>query len=238
MLHGKLPPARNVSRDSPRRRWKLLALLALALLRPLPAAAQVDQQKLVNSAQTTVERLRTDSNYDSHWGPLLQSARAVLIVPNLVKAGFILGGEYGMGVMVLRRGDGSWSSPAFYTLTAGSFGLQAGFQDAEVLFAIMSERALQAVMTNAIKFGADLGLAIMVLGGGMEAATTTNFGADIYAFSRAVGLFGGGSLEGAVIKPRSTWNTAYYGDAVTPEEILLGDLVNPQADGLRQTLGQ
>lgn len=215
-----------------------LIVLAMALLRPLPAAAQVDQQKLVNSAQATVERLRLDPNYDNHWGPVLQSARAVLIVPNLVKAGFILGGEYGMGVMVLHRHDGSWSYPAFYTLTAGSFGLQAGFQDAEVLFAIMTERALQAVMSNALKFGADLGLAIMVLGGGMEASMTTNFGADIYAFSRAVGLFGGGSLEGAVIKPRSTWNTAYYGDALAPEQILMGTVANAQADGLRQTLGR
>jgi len=217
---------------------RALLLLALAVLSPLPAVAQVDQQKLVNSAQTTVERLRSDPQYDELWAPLLQSARAVLIIPDLIKAGFILGGEYGMGVMLLRRTDGSWSSPAFYTLTAGSFGFQAGLQDAEVLFTIMSERALQAVMANAVKFSADLGLAIMVLGGGIEAATTTSFGADIYAFSRAVGLFGGGSLEGAVIKPRSTWNAAYYGEAVTPDEILMGRQTNPQADGLRQTLGQ
>jgi lipid-binding SYLF domain-containing protein len=215
----------------------LALLVGLLLAAPLPAAAQVDQQKLVNAAQASVERLRTDPNYDSHWGPLLQSARAVLIVPNLVKAGFILGGEYGMGVMLLRRADGNWSSPAFYTVTAGSFGIQAGFQDAEVMFAVMSERALQAIMANSLKFGADLGLAIMVLGGGMEAATTTNFGADIYAFSRAVGLFGGGSLEGAVIKPRSTWNAAYYGRTLTPEDILHGETISPQADALRQTLG-
>lgn len=213
-----------------------LLLLALGVILARPAAAQVDQQKLVSSAQATVERLQTDSNYDNHWGPLLQSARAVLIVPNLVKAGFILGGEYGMGVMLLHREDGGWSYPAFYTLTAGSFGLQAGFQDSEVLFAIMTERALEAVMSNALKIGADLGLAIMVLGGGVEASTTTNFGADIYAFSRAVGLFGGGSLEGAVIKPRSTWNSAYYGDALTPEQILMGSAGNAQADGLRQIL--
>lgn len=220
---------------------RLMRCLAIALLvmgTAGPAAAQVDQQKLVNSAQSAVERLQTDSNYDAHWGPLLQSARGVLIVPSLVKAGFILGGEYGMGLMLVRRPDGSWSYPAFYTLTAGSLGLQAGFQDSEVMFVIMTDRALQAIMSNAVKVGADLGLAITVLGGGMEASTTTNLGADIYAFSRAVGLFGGGSLEGAVIKARSTWNNAYYGDALAPEQILMGTAVNPQADGLRQTLAR
>lgn len=202
-----------------------------------PASAQVEQQKLVASAAATVQRLRTDPDSAQHVQPLLERAKAVLIVPNLIKAGFILGGEYGTGVLLAKRPDGGWSYPAFYTMGAGSFGLQAGLQDSEVLFAIMTDKALAAIMSSAMKFGADVELTVLVAGAGMEASTTTNLGADVYAFSRGVGLFGGGSLEGAVIKSRGTWNSVYYGTGTTPEAILLdGSAANPQAEPLRDAL--
>lgn len=217
--------------------WAIgLAALLLATAAP-PAAAQVDQQKLVNSATATVERLRSDPEMTAHVAPLLDSAKAVLIVPNLIKAGFILGGEYGMGVLLAKRPDGGWSYPAFYTLVAGSLGIQAGLQDSEVMFAIMTDKALNALMSNSVKFGADLGLAVLTVGAGMEASTTLNLGADVYAFSRSMGLFGGGSLEGAVVKPRSTWNATYYGVGTTPDAIVVeGRTSNPGADPLRNAL--
>ncbi len=216
----------------------VLALVVSALV-ARPASAQLDQQRLVNNAVATVERLSADPDFVARVKPLLNRAKAVLIVPHLVKAGFILGGEYGMGVLLAKRPDGQWSYPAFYTLGAGSFGLQAGVQDAEVLFAIMSDKALSAIMNNAVKFGADLGIAILGLGGGTETSTTTNLSVDVYAYSRAVGLFGGGSLEGAIIKPRSTWNSAYYGNGTSPEAILLGGAAaNEKAEALRSLLGR
>lgn len=217
---------------------RLAALVAALVLVPAGASAQGDQQKLVNTAAATVESLRADPHYAAQLEPLIAGAKAVLVVPELIKAGFILGGEYGMGVMLARRGDGQWSYPAFYTLAAGSFGLQAGFQDAEVVFAVMTEKGLAALMNNAVKFGADLGITLFAIGGGFEASTTTNLNADVIAFSRSVGIFGGGSLEGAVLKPRATWNAAYYGGAVTPEVILLGGAENTKADALRAALGR
>lgn len=224
-------------RPIPRWAMGLAALLLATAARP--AAAQVDQQRLVNSAAATVERLRADPNSSQHVAPLLEGAKAVLIVPNLLKAGFILGGEYGMGVLLAKRADGGWSYPAFYTLAAGSLGIQAGVQDSEVVFAIMTDKALAALMSSAVKLGADLGLAVLVVGAGMEASTTTNLGADVYAFSRSMGLFGGGSLEGALVKPRGTWNAVYYGVGTTPEAIVVeGSASNPAADPLRDALAR
>ncbi len=211
----------------PIRRWafSLAALLFVSVAQP--AAAQVDQQRLINSAAATVERLRTDPNSNQHVAPLLESAKAVLIVPNLLKAGFILGGEYGMGVLLAKRHDGGWSYPAFYTLAAGSLGIQAGVQDSEVLFAIMTDKALSALLSSS------------VVGAGMEASTTANLGADIYAFSRGMGLFGGGSLEGAMVKPRGTWNSVYYGVGTTPEAIVIdGSARNLGADPLLNALAR
>jgi lipid-binding SYLF domain-containing protein len=219
-------------------RWAAFAaMLLLATARP--AMAQVDQQRLVNSAAATVERLRGDPDSNQHVAPLLENAKAVLIVPNLLKAGFILGGEYGTGVLLARRAEGGWSYPAFYTLAAGSLGIQAGVQDSEVLFAIMTDKALSALMASSVKFGADLSLAVLVVGAGMEASTTANLGADVYAFSRTMGLFGGGSLEGAMVKPRGTWNSVYYGVGTTPEAIVVeGSARNAAADPLRDALAR
>jgi len=216
-------------------------LVALALVCGMPVRADepADQMQIVNRATTTMERLRTDPEMQARiQGPLLR-AKAVLIVPNLVKGGFILGGEWGNGILLVRQSDGRWSYPGFYTIISGSVGLQIGVQDSEVLLVIQTEKGLSAIMHNAFKVGAELNIAVATAGAGAEAATTTAMGADIVAFSKNVGLFGGGSVEGTVIKPRASWNAAYYGGPATAEEIVLRGLkTNPHADRLREVLGR
>lgn len=222
----------------PRLFLRIAAAIVLFGLTVPSARAQVEQERLVSNAAATVERLRSDDSF-AQLAPMFARAKAVLIVPSLVKAGFILGGEYGTGVLLVRRDDGSWSDPAFYTLGAGSLGLQAGIQNSEVLFTIMTDQALAALLGSAVKFGTDVGVAFLAIGGGWEASTTVNLGADIYAFSHAVGLFGGGSLEGAVVKARTTWNAAYYGNAASADDILLRRAAaHPQAKVLRDALGR
>jgi len=138
---------------------------------------------------------------------------------------------------MVRGGDGSWSSPAFYTLAAGSFGLQAGAQVSEAIFALMNDGAVNAFMSDEFKLGADASVAVGPLGAGIEASTTTHFDKDIYAFSRTSGLFGGGSLEGAKIITRRDLNDAYYGTVTTPQEIVLErKYFNRGADALRKAL--
>jgi lipid-binding SYLF domain-containing protein len=220
---------------------RLIALVLAALLSAAGATAQqvTDQTMMVGKAVTTVERLRGDPNFGSRMISLLGRARAVLVVPDLVKGGFILGAQYGTGVLLARDGSGRWSGPAFYSIAAGSVGLQIGLQDAETVYVIMNEGGLKAVVDNQFKAGAEAGVAVAVVGAGASANTTTNVGADIYAFSRAVGLYGGATLDGAGILPRHTWNAAYYGGSPSPEDILFTRSVDaPQADRLKDILSR
>ena len=133
--------------------------------------------------------------------------------------------------------DGTWSSPAFYTLAAGSFGLQFGGQVSEVVFTLMTEGAVQALLANEVKLGVDASIAIGPFGLGLEASTTTNLDADIYAFAKTVGLFGGGSLEGAKLFSRDSWNDTYYGASASPRAVVIERaFFNPQAEQLRSAV--
>lgn len=203
------------------------------------AEVVTDQTLLVNKAATTVERLRRDASLQRDLEAKLAQARAVLVVPDLVKGGFILGAEYGTGVLLTRDAAGQWSGPAFYSVASGSVGLQIGVQDAESIFVIMTDAGLRAVMENRFKAGADAGIAVAHVGAGAEAATTSNVGADIFAFNKAVGAYGGASLEGSGILPRHSWNAAYYGGNPVPEDIVIARrLDNPQANRLKDLLAR
>jgi len=207
-------------------KWRHAGLVAmaatmvfgLALARPATAASKTEE--LVEKSRFTVERLLTDPDRPEI-RPVVEKARGVLIIPELIKGGLIIGAEGGSGVLMARGADGTWSSPAFYTLAAGSFGLQAGGQVSETIFALMNDGAVNAFMRNEFKFGADASVAVGPLGAGIEASTTTNLNKDIYAFSRASGLFGGGSLEGAKIVSRQDLNDEYYGAVATPRDFVI-----------------
>src|ERR1700761_46528 len=181
---------------------RLIALLLLTLVAAAPAWAQQDQQQTVNSALSTIERMKNDAGFKEKFQPKLDQARAVLIVPALYKGGFIFGGQYGNGVLLGKMPDGSWSYPAFYTMEGGSFGLQIGLESTAVLFIIMSDKGLHAVLDNQFKFGADTGVTVLVVGAGIGASTTSSLDTDIYAFSMTgIGLYGGLSLEGTALAP-------------------------------------
>lgn len=221
---------------------RVMMLFILAVLAVAPARAQTaitDQTKLVFKAGSTIERMRRDTNIQADMDRLLSRAQAVLIIPNMIKGGFIIGGEHGTGVLLSRKSDGRWSGPAFYAVTSGSVGLQIGLEDVESVYLIMSQGGLNAVMNNRFKAGADAGITLASLGAGGKAATTANAGADIYAYTKAVGVYGGVSLEGSGITPRHSWNAAYYGGNPTPAEILIeGRIDSPHADRLRDLLGR
>ncbi len=200
-------------------RTALAAVIVQALcLATLPATAG-DQQALVDRARITVESFAGDAKM-APMRALLKRAKAVLVVPQLLKAGFILGGSGGSGVLLARSQRG-WSSPAFFNMGAGSIGLQIGAQASEVVLLMMTDRALDAVLHNKVKLGAELSAAAGPQGVGRETATTTNLRDDVYSYSRNKGLFAGASVEGAVIQPDHDANKAYYGKAVTPEDVIL-----------------
>ncbi|HUK58062.1 MAG TPA: lipid-binding SYLF domain-containing protein [Stellaceae bacterium] len=210
-------------------------VVVLVLMLAPAARAASDQSNLVEEARITVDNLKKDQEFGSALS-LMRRARAVLIVPALLKGGFFVGGEGGNGVL-LTRNDGGWSYPAFYTLASASFGLQIGLEQAELVMIVMNEKALSAVMKSQFKVGADAGLAIVTLGSSAEAATTRAAGADIVVWASASGAYAGVSVNGSIIKPRASWNHAYYGHAVHVSDIVLkGAAQNPNADALRENL--
>jgi lipid-binding SYLF domain-containing protein len=217
----------------------LLATLALVLLgcaMARPAAALSDQQEIIDKARITFDKLITSPEFAELPG-YVKKAKAVIIFPSLIKGGFILGAEGGSGVLLVRDDKLGWSYPAFYTLAAGSLGLQIGGEISEVVLTIMSEKALDAVIDNQMKFGGDVSIAAGPLGKGLEAATTTNLDSDVYSFAKTSGLFGGLSLEGAGVLKRDSWNTSYYGAGATPYAILIQRrFTNPNAQPLRDAM--
>ncbi|NKC31870.1 lipid-binding SYLF domain-containing protein [Falsiroseomonas selenitidurans] len=212
-------------------------LLAFGLCFALPAAAQQEQQALVDRATLTVQELMSTGDHTGDAVAFLQRARAVMICPRVFRASFILGGEGGSCVLVGRDGAGSWSSPAFYGLGSGSFGLQVGVQDSMVAMMIMTDRGLQAVMDSQFKIGADASLTLATIGGGIEGSTTAAAGADIVAIAKSRGLFAGISLSGSILAYRPDSATAYYGRGYGARQIVVAmEAHNPGSDPLRAML--
>jgi lipid-binding SYLF domain-containing protein len=188
------------------------------ITRSVTAAPTPDQVNLVRRANLVLEEARHDAEFGNS-RQLFQTARGVMVVPQLVKGGFFVGGEGGNGVLMARHGA-HWSHPAFYTLASASFGLQIGLEVAEVVLFVMSERALNAWMQDEVKLGGQVGLTVLVVGTNAAAATTTHANVDVIAWAKSKGAYAGLTLEGSLIKPRNEWNAAYYGRPLSPAQVL------------------
>jgi lipid-binding SYLF domain-containing protein len=215
----------------------LFVLVGLVLLSSAPGARADDIQELIDRAKISVDHLRRDQNLGKPITDMLGRAKAVLVIPNLWRAGFILGGAGGSGVLLAKGTDGSWSPPAFYGFGAGSVGFQIGAEMQELILIVLTDGGLAKIMDNQVKIGADLTFALGPVGAGIGGATTPNFNADIVAYSTSVGLYGGLNLEGGLIAVREEWNRTYYGEGATSREIVFNRRFNkPAADPLRAAL--
>ena len=211
----------------------LAATLALGLGgAPARADDASDARQLVEKAKLTVEQFQTDENMGA-LRDLAKKAKGMLIMPQMLRAAFIVGGSGGSGVLVARDAKGNqWRGPAFYTLGGASFGFQAGADAAEVVILAMTERGVTKLLSPQVKLGADISVAAGPVGGG-AAAGTAGISADLLAFSISKGLYGGFSVDGSVAGVREALNHAYYGKPVTPADILIkGAVKNPHASGL------
>lgn len=226
-------------------RKAVVLIFFLALGPGLSACAEMRQdpglvaKNIIIQAAETVERFKTVPEL-KQFAKHIPGARAIVVLPRVIKAGFIAGGEGGNGVLIARDAKGKWGYPAFYTMGAASFGFQAGFQDTEIILVIRSEQALRAILKDQGKLGADAGVTVGFAGAGIEASTTSNMGADVVAFANSrLGVFGGASLEGAVLARRRDLNEAFYGKGATPRGIVLArKFSNPKAEPLRAALGK
>jgi lipid-binding SYLF domain-containing protein len=209
------------------------AMLFAAAASPMAYAAS-DQQNLIDRARITIDDVHKDKAFGNA-PDLLRKARAVLIIPRLYKGGFFVGGEGGDGVLLARTAHG-WSQPAFYAMGSASFGLQIGLEQSEVVLFIMSQKALDAVMRNEFKFGANAGLAVVTLGSSVGAATTSAVGADIVVWASSSGAYAGITLDGSIIKPSPEADRDYYGRNMTTREIIYDSRAMPGTSGLRAAL--
>ncbi len=238
----RIRPRAAIVRQGPRRGVHALCLalvvawLALAPAAFAPAFADdaADARALVEKAKQTIEDFKADP--DMGWfRDNLPDAKAVMVVPVLLKAGFIFGGSGGHGVVLWRDpASGHWSYPSFTFMGSLTFGLRIGGEAAEMVLMIRSDKGRRALLAREFKLGGDASVAAGPTGAGAQVAT-----ADVLAFSRTQGLFGGLTVEGAVIEPKDAWNKAYYGRAVSVEDVLIEQRVsNPHADPLRQAIAR
>jgi lipid-binding SYLF domain-containing protein len=215
--------------------WALAAAFAGSLIGLGPALA-ADEASVLAHATATVSDLKRDPIFGNA-RRTLRNARAVLIVPALVKGGFIFGAEGGDGVLLARTRHG-WSQPAFYTLGSASFGLQIGLEQAQLVMFIMSDRALRGIEQGKFKLGAGAGLTVITLGASAEAATPANLAGDIIVWAVAKGAYGGLTLNGSIVAPQDSNNADFYGRRVSVHDILMDRVSNPAAANLRASLAR
>jgi len=199
------------------------------------ALAQTEQQTLVNNADKSLTNFMRDP--DMTWlQQNINRAKAVMIAPELVKAGFIFGGSGGRAVVLAHDAkSGKWVGPAFYTLATASVGFQAGISVSEAVTLVMTEKGLNSLLATSVKLGGDASVAAGPVGAGAKSDVI----ADFITFSRAKGVYGGLNLDGTVINISNDWNEAFYQKkGILPPDILVRNTVhNKGADKLIADVG-
>ena len=206
----------------------ILAISLLAIFSLTTVRSAEEEAKEVTKALWTFQDFQQDPAM-GWFRNNLHRAKGILIMPLLVKAGFIRGFYAGNGVLLAQDEKGQWSYPAFYNMGAATFGFQAGAVGGQVMFMIMSDKGLSTFMANKFQLGADASIGVGPVGIGAKAELF-----DIYSFSRIKGLFAGLTLEGGGVTLNNEANRAYYDQAnISPDEILiLRKFENKQADPL------
>ena len=163
---------------------------------------------------------------------LLDEARAIVVIPDTLKVGLVLGGRRGHGLLSVKSADGTWSNPSFVKLTGGSIGFQAGVQSADVVLVFRNDRSLESIVNGKVTLGADAGVAAGPVGRNASAATDGQLKAEIWSWSRARGLFAGVALDGAVLQIDNDANQLVYGANTTPRMILEGRVGQPPSNAV------
>jgi len=187
-----------------------------------------EPDRLVADARTTLSNFIRDP--DQTWiQDNLSRARAILIAPQVVKAGFIFGGSGGRAVLVARDGR-AWVGPAFYDLATASVGFQAGVEVSEVIIVVMTDTGLNSLLSTSFKIGGDASIAAGPVGTGAKSTVT----ADLISFARAKGVYGGLNLDGTVVYANTAWNDAFYGrsNLLPPDILIRRTVTSPKATAL------
>lgn len=206
---------------------KILPTILLLLLLGASGAFAADAQQAninIDEARIALQKLMDTPDVSIPHG-LIKNAKAVIIVPSLLKGGFILGASAGNGVALIRRPDGKMGPPVFFNAGGASVGLQIGGQSSDLVLVVASERGLQGLLKNEMTIGSDLSVAAGPVGRSARAAVSgASTDADLYSYSSTVGLFAGISLDGTGLSYDRATTSAYYG-----RDLSLADVYKPGA---------
>lgn len=201
---------------------QMLAATVLCAALALPARAGNPE----DTARDAVTVLRSLADIPEKGIPprLFNDAAGIAVIPGLIKAGFVVGGRHGNGVLSVRDDSGAWSLPSFISVTGGSIGFQAGVQSIDLVLVFKTHRSIAGIMHGKFTLGGDASAAAGPVGRTASAATDAQLKAEIYAYSRSRGLFAGIALDGTVIEIDPKANADAYGSGAVPESIFAGEV--------------
>lgn len=203
----------------------LTCLLATFAVLALPArAGEAENQRAENALRVLTEVMQAPDKAIPR--DLLQNAHAIAVIPDVIKAGFVIGGRHGEGLIAVKTRDGTWSNPSFIGLTGGSIGFQAGVSSTDVILVFRTQRGVDSIVHGKFTLGADASAAAGPVGRSAQASTDAQLKAEIYSYSRARGLFAGAALDGTALTIDNTANQSVYGDGVTVRRIFDGGVSN------------
>jgi SH3 domain-containing YSC84-like protein 1 len=203
-----------------------------------PVTAEVNPAARIELAAGVLEKFVTDPR-ERIPANLLRSAQGIAIIPNIVQAGFIVGGRRGVGIVMVRDAQGNWTNPAFVTLTGGSLGLQFGAQSSDVVLIFRNRGAVTELLRDNFSLGGNVSVSAGPIGGDIVNPTDPN--TQIYAYARNEGLFAGVALEGAKVAFDAKTSQRYYGQpSLTARRIFNGGPLQtgPEVTDLRDVLVQ
>ena len=201
----------------------LVTVLLAAAILPVYAGEQ-EQQRAENAVRVLKEVMQAPDKAIPH--DLLREAHAIAVIPDVIKAGFVVGGRHGEGLIAVKTRDGTWSNPSFISLTGGSIGFQAGVSSTDVILVFRTQRGVDSIVHGKFTLGADASAAAGPVGRSAAASTDAQLKAEIYSYSRSRGLFAGASLDGTALTIDNKANQDVYGDGVTARRIFDGGVSN------------
>ncbi|MBT3922254.1 MAG: lipid-binding SYLF domain-containing protein [Nitrospina sp.] len=181
------------------------------------------QRKLLRTGQLVLEEIQNSPDHKIP-GNLISKAKAIIVFPTMVKAGFFVGARYGKGFASARAQEtGEWGAPAFLYTAGGSIGFQFGAEAVDLILLVMTQRGLEGLLSEKFTLGGDIAVAAGPVGRHAEASADVFMQGEIYSYSRSKGIFGGVSVKGTIITTDVDANLAFYGKPLTAEAILLSN---------------
>lgn len=221
-------------------KWAMVAAAVLVVVSP--AAGQqsdTDEVKRVREAATVLSELASAPDRAIPRA-VLERAEAIAVFPGVKKAGFVVGGQWGRGVISVRDASGNWSPPAFLRLAGGSFGAQIGAQEVDLVLVVMNRRGVENLLKNEFKIGGEASATAGPVGREASASTDIQMRAEILSYSRSRGLFAGATINGASVAEDKDANARFYGQPLSSQEIVSGKVttVPPAATTLLDALAR